>query len=730
METPSEWANMLSTFLSYDLINRDIKGNLDRISTSSQVAREREYYNEKIGGITTLDDFLKDYRLYSYAMKAHGLEDMTYARAFMKKVLESDLSDTNSFANKLTDQRYRQFAASFQFSSGTAVAQTRRQVDTVIDSFRQTKADEAQSVAAETAYYKSRIGAVTSVDQLLGDERLRNYVLEAFKLDTKYWSRDHLTSVLTSDLDDPASYVNTTTASNKAALQALAGHFNFNATGTLDAGVVAQDADQTEEVVGGYMFYVPGRIVPAEAERNKAYFESRIGAITTADELVDDPVMLNYVKTAFGLESVTLKSTIVNILTSDLSDPENYASTFGGEAYETLANAFNFETDGTLAPGVTAQTASQTQRTSAWYMTRYDDKQDAKDAELFEYYRNYIGTMDSVEELQSTTRLYDFVLAAFGFDPNEVRDSVIAQVLTSDLNDPASFANKQKDDRYRQMAAAFNFGADGEKSAPRLAQSQTVLTQTAKDYIVIKTRFGNDKNREDADKEAQYYADQMQNIGTAKEFLADRRLVDFVLVANGLDPKKVTDDFMKQVFSSDPDDPRSFVNQQGDHRYAQILASFNFDRNGDITAQESGIQGRYGREMTDYLYLRQTLEEEAGDDNAGARLALYFKRMMPDINTPYDILGDTALLEVFRTAYSLPSEMSSMDIEKQAAIIEKYMDFQKLQDPGELERFINRFTAMYDLANDATSNPVLTLFGGSSTTISADTLLSIAQLKR
>jgi hypothetical protein len=256
---------MVSTYLSYDLINRDVRGNLERVASSNQVARERDYYNENIGKMTTLDDFMEDYRLYSYAMKAHGLEDMTYAKAFMKKVLESDLSDTNSFANKLTDQRYRQFAASFSFSTDTAVTQTKRQIESVIDSFKSAKQDEAASVAAETTYYKSKIGAVTSVDQLLGDERLRNYVLKSFDLDTKYWSRDHITQVLTSDLSDPASYVNTTTASNKVVLQQMTAHFNFNASGTLDAGDVAQDADQMNEVVDAYLFYVPSRTVPAEA---------------------------------------------------------------------------------------------------------------------------------------------------------------------------------------------------------------------------------------------------------------------------------------------------------------------------------------------------------------------------------------------------------------------------------------------------------------------------------
>jgi hypothetical protein len=719
---------MISTYLSYDLINRDIKGNLERIATSQQVERERAYYNEKIGAITELDDFLDDYRLYSYAMKAHGLEDMTYAKAFMKKVLESDLSDENSFANKLTDQRYRQFATAFQFSSGTAVTQTARQMDTVIDKFKDVIADEATSVAAETTYYKSKIGSVNSVEQLLNDQRLREYVLKAFDLDTKYWNRDHITKVLTSDLNDPSSYVNTTTAANKATLQQLTAHFNFNASGTLDSGDAAQDAGQTDEVVGAYMFYVPSRMVPAEAETNKVHYESNIGSVTNVDDLVNDSGMLSFIKTAFGLEDITLKSTIKNILTSDLNDPNNYATTMGGEAYEALTRAFGFNTDGTLA-GATAQTAAQTAQTSSQYMTRYDDEQEADDAELFEYYRNFIGSMDSVEELQATPKVYDFVLSAFGFDPDEVKDKVIAQALTSDLNDPESFANKQKDTRYRELAAAFNFDADGEKEPPQLAQSQLLITQTARDYIVIKTRFGNDENREAADKEAQYYTETVQNIQTAKELLADRRLVDFVLTANGINAEDVTDEFMEQVFASDLDDPESFVNQQTDHRYAQILSSFNFDENGDIAFQESGIQGRYGMEMTDYLYLQQTLEIEAGEDSAGARLALYFKRMMPDINNPYDILGDTALLEVFRTAFSLPAEMSSMDIEKQAALIERNLDLEELQDPDKLERFISRFTAMYDLTNNTTSDPTLSLFSGSST-ISADTLLSIAQLKR
>lgn len=228
---------MVSTYLSYDLVNRDLKGSLDRIAKSPQVAREQAYYDANIGKVATVDEFLDDYRLYSYAMKANGLEDMTYAKAFMKKVLDSDLTDTNSFANKLTDDRYRKFAESFQFSTENTLVQTPRQVDGLIETFKQTKAAEADSVAAESKYFKSRIASITSVDQLLGESRMRDFVLKAFDLDTKYWSKDHLSKVLTSDVSDPNSYVNTTTAKNKTNLIALAEQFNFNASGTLDPGL-------------------------------------------------------------------------------------------------------------------------------------------------------------------------------------------------------------------------------------------------------------------------------------------------------------------------------------------------------------------------------------------------------------------------------------------------------------------------------------------------------------
>ncbi|MEH0071265.1 hypothetical protein V6L77_14490 [Pannonibacter sp. Pt2-lr] len=81
-------APMISTLFQYQLVTRDLNRTLENTAKEPQVKRETEYYLKNIENIKTIDDFLKDTRIFKYAMKAFGLEDMDYAKAFMKKALE------------------------------------------------------------------------------------------------------------------------------------------------------------------------------------------------------------------------------------------------------------------------------------------------------------------------------------------------------------------------------------------------------------------------------------------------------------------------------------------------------------------------------------------------------------------------------------------------------------------------------------------------------------------
>src|SRR6476620_10729671 len=212
---------MVSTYFSYSYITRNLKQALARVEQQTDVAREEAYYKANIGKVKTVDDFMKDYRLYHYATKAYGLEDMAYAKAFMKKVLESDLSDANSFVNKLVDKRYREFAAAFSFNgSATPVAQSENQTDEMIGLYTATKNSQVDALASDSTYYSAEIGNISSADQLLNNDRLRNYVYSAFGLDESKWPRDTISQVLRSDPSDPNSYVNITFASQLSGLNA------------------------------------------------------------------------------------------------------------------------------------------------------------------------------------------------------------------------------------------------------------------------------------------------------------------------------------------------------------------------------------------------------------------------------------------------------------------------------------------------------------------------------
>ncbi|ACS38446.1 MULTISPECIES: DUF1217 domain-containing protein [Methylorubrum] len=109
---------MTDTLTSYRLIAKDLPASLSRKAAEPTVAREIAYYEAHIGQVKSVDDLLGDQRLYAYAMKAYGLEDMTYAKAFMRKVLEEGAASAASFANRLADDRYTAFAKAFSFGQG------------------------------------------------------------------------------------------------------------------------------------------------------------------------------------------------------------------------------------------------------------------------------------------------------------------------------------------------------------------------------------------------------------------------------------------------------------------------------------------------------------------------------------------------------------------------------------------------------------------------------------
>ncbi|UPJ45681.1 DUF1217 domain-containing protein [Bradyrhizobium sp. 40] len=688
---------MVSTYFSYSYITRNLKQSLTRVEQQQDVAREAAYYKAHIGKVKSVDDFMKDYRLYHYATKAYGLEDMAYAKAFMKKVLESDLSDANSFVNKLVDKRYREFAAAFSFNgSATPVAQSENQTDEMIGLYTATRKSQVDALTGDSNYYSAEIGNISSADQFLNNDRLRNYVYSAYGIDQSKWSRDTISQVLRSDPSDPNSYVNTTFASQLSGLNADLAQARSDVT-----AATSRIADYTAQL-------------------------SQPGANVTQ-------LNVQILVEKYHLESYA----------SSISSLSDQIGTIGG--FVDLAGAFEFSPDGSLPSGVSAQTAANVTITKQ----KFDDSKSAvysaasplNEAFAIRQFRTAILKINSVQTFVSTPGVYDFALGAVGLDPGNVPPATVKAVLESDLNDPKSYVYTLKDNRYLELARAFNFDAKGNLTTPLVAQDSAEVLQIAKDYVIGAAKSASTATpqqqaavRAQATKDASEYQQAIAGIDSVSDLLANRPMVDFILLAKGLDPKKVSTEFLGKVFSSDLNDPKSFANTESDPRFAEIVASFNFDSQGNVARLPMmGPQKRDQFRETQANYVEQSLEQQQGDANPGVRLALYFQRKAGDITSAYDILADKALSEVFRTTFDLPDSMAAMPIDQQAKFVDRFMKIKDLSDPAKVAKLLNRFSAMYDIRNSQSTgqgqSPLLNLFQGSSSGISDSTYLAIAKLR-
>jgi hypothetical protein len=344
-----------------------------------------------------------------------------------------------------------------------------------------------------------------------------------------------------------------------------------------------------------------------------------------------------------------------------------------------------------------------------------------------------MAKVTKVDDILNNASLKLILQRTFGFESSEFTNTELRKALTSDFTDPESYANKSKDERLIEMSKLFNFDSDGNIDAPLQAHSAFTATMISKDYIINKSRFleGTEltTTKETATKAATYYQENIQGVETVDDLLSDRGIIDVVIGAYGLD-ETVSDDFLKQIFASDLSDPKSFVNQQSSNKWAELVASFNFDGEGNLTRETLGtVQQRGETLQTVNLYMRQTLEENEGESSEAVRLALYFERTAPTITDAYEIIADEALTEVFRTIFGYTEDFSNMDVDAQAKVINSQLELSDLQDPKKLQRLIERYTAMYDTENANYDTTAVSILSGGSASISADLLLSIAQLK-
>lgn len=176
---------------------------------------ETRYFKDRFPKIASIDAFIRDRRLFTYALRAFGLGDRTQATALMRRVLEQGVDRPEALARTLNDRRILDFARAFDFvGKGVATLARPDNIDAVVaryidDAMR--AAQGQQNPGVELAlYFRDKAPRLTSVYGLLADRKLLEVVQTALDLSPRMSSQQIDTQarllkakIKIADLNDP-----------------------------------------------------------------------------------------------------------------------------------------------------------------------------------------------------------------------------------------------------------------------------------------------------------------------------------------------------------------------------------------------------------------------------------------------------------------------------------------------------------------------------------------------
>ncbi|WP_158816238.1 DUF1217 domain-containing protein [Methylocapsa sp. S129] len=205
---------MTNTTSTYLTVMQNLPKMQAMTAANPAVKTASAYYAANIGKVTSIDDFVGNYRLLSYALDAYGLGDQINSTALIKQVLEGGVSNSKSLANTLP--QWTAFATAFNFaangassvSTSTAIATTESNYDE-----QQLESNEGQQdIGVQLALYFNRVApTVTNAYGILANQNLLEVVETIFGLPSSFSAENIDVQAKTlnnlfkiSDLQDPA----------------------------------------------------------------------------------------------------------------------------------------------------------------------------------------------------------------------------------------------------------------------------------------------------------------------------------------------------------------------------------------------------------------------------------------------------------------------------------------------------------------------------------------------
>lgn len=189
-------------------------------------------------------------------------------------------------------------------------------------------------------------------------------------------------------------------------------------------------------------------------------------------------------------------------------------------------------------------------------------------------------------------------------------------------------------------------------------------------------------------RDTDYFKEEIGNVSTAEELVADRRLLKVALGAFGLSDDIDNRFFIQKILKEGTLAEGSLANKLTDSRYKEFSASFGF---GDFETPSTKISD-FGDRIVE-AYGQQSFQVAVGQQDDSIRLALNAESELAKIASKdlsndarwFLVMGAPPLREVFETALSLPSAIGKLDIDQQLEVFRSKTS--ALLGDGEIDQF-------------------------------------------
>jgi len=176
-------------------------------------------------------------------------------------------------------------------------------------------------------------------------------------------------------------------------------------------------------------------------------------------------------------------------------------------------------------------------------------------------------------------------------------------------------------------------------------------------------------------RDTEYFEQKINQVSSAQELVADRRLLRVALGAFGLQDDLDNRFLIRKILEGGTENTDALANKLSDSRYKDLTEAFGFANQAKPNTQTPG----FGTQIT-ASYKTRAFEVAVGDQDQSLRLAMNAERELVKIATDSTldsedtlwlrIMGNPPLREVLETTLGLPKTFAQLDIDKQLEVFQ------------------------------------------------------------